>query len=254
MLRADGSERWSKPIENDPLGDLVPATLDADATTDLVVQWGDPRDVVLRTRGLSGIDGAKLQDAEPMTPGARRQPAGFAVGPWNSDGLDDVYTQGPKTQVLSGANGALPASGGSSVGYFMPSLIDSNSDGSDEVLLHGGFTPVRLCDHVLTSTLWMSPDDDRPFPYCAVASCPQGPIFVEGALKYPARRKRTPLSGASLGRFATQVLAAGRSFVNEASALAASAYLGQLTSAAVHQELTGTGHPTAVLGSSDGFL
>lgn len=254
VLRADGSERWTKPIESDPLGDLVPATLNADATTDLVVQWGDPRDVVLRTRGISGIDGAKLWDAAPMTPGAGRQPAGFAVGPWNSDGFDDVYTQGPKTQVLSGANGALLASGGSSDGYFMPSLVDNNSDGSDEVLMHGGFTPVRLYDHALASTLWMSPDDDRPFPYGAVARCPQGPIFVEGSLKYPARLKRTPLSGASLGRFATQVLAAGRSFVDEASALAASAYLGQLTSAAVHQDLTGTGHPTVVLGSSDGFL
>ena len=50
------------------------------------------------------------------------------------------------------------------------------------------------------------------------------------------------------------VLAGGRVFANEADAIAAGVRLGQLTSVNVHADLTGAGHPTAVVGSSDGWL
>ncbi len=254
VLKGDGTEVWSKPIERFPLGDVVPGKINADATPDLVVQWGDPSDVVLRTRALSGLDGAKLWDAAPVSPGAGRQPAGVALGAWNGDGLDDVYTQGPTTQVLSGANGVLLASGGTGDSYFMPTLVDVNADGTDEVLLQGGYSPVRLYDHALATALWSSADDDRPYPYGAIAACPSGAVLVEGSLQFPSRLKLTPLSGGTLGQFTTQVLANGQSYANETAAKNAGAYLGQLTSAAVHTNLTGKGHPTAVIGSSDGYL
>jgi hypothetical protein len=254
VLKGDGTEIWSKPIERFPLGDLVPGKINADSTPDLVVQWGDPSDVILRTRALSGLDGAKLWDATPVSPGAGRQPAGVSVGAWNGDGLDDVFMQGPSTLVLSGANGAQLTSGGTGDSYFLPTLVDTNSDGTDEVLLHGGFSPVRLYDHTLTTALWSSSDDDRPYPYGAIATCPSGPVLVEGSLQFPSRVKITPLSGGTLGQFSTQVLANGQSYANETAAKNAGAFLGQLTSAAVHANLTGKGRPTAVLGSSDGYL
>ncbi len=254
VLKANGTEIWSKPIERFPLGDLVPGKINADATPDLVVQWGDPSDVVLRTRALSGLDGAKLWDATPIAPGAGRQPAGVSIGPWNGDGLDDVYTQGPTTQVLSGANGTVIASGGAGDAYYMPTLVDTNADGSDEVLLHGGYSPVKLYNHALTASLWTSTDDDRPYPYGAIAACPSGPVLIEGSLQFPSRLKLTPLSGGTIGQYSTQVLANGQTFANEGAAKSSGGYLGQLTSAAVHQNLTGKGRPTAVIGSSDGYL
>lgn len=254
VLRANGTEIWSKPIERFPINDVVPGKLNADSTPDLVVEWGDPSDVVLRMRAFSGIDGTKLWDATPVSPGAGRQPAGLSIGTWNSDGSQDVYTQGPGTRVLSGADGKQLTSGGAGDAYFMPTLVDTNGDGSDEVLLHGGFSPVRLYDHALSTPLFTSAQDDRPYPYGAVAACPAGLLFIEGSLAFPARVKRTVLSGASLGQFTTQVLANGQSYANETAAKNAGAYLGQLTSASVHQNLTGQGRPTVLLGSSDGYL
>lgn len=113
---------------------------------------------------------------------------------------------------------------------------------------------MRLYDHALATSLWTSADDDRPYPYGAIATCPAGPVLVEGSLQWSSRVKLTPLSGPSRGQFTTQVLANGQSYASEAAAKSAGAYLGQLTSAAVHQNLTGKGRPTAVLGSSDGYL
>jgi hypothetical protein len=50
------------------------------------------------------------------------------------------------------------------------------------------------------------------------------------------------------------VLAGGKSYASETAATMAGAYRGQLTTASVHANLTGTGRPTAVVGSSDGWL
>jgi len=70
----------------------------------------------------------------------------------------------------------------------------------------------------------------------------------------PARLKLTDLTGAASGQERTIVLAGGRLFPDEATASASTSLLGQLTTATVHQNLTGLGRPSALVGSSDGFL
>jgi len=56
--------------------------------------------------------------------------------------------------VLSGANGAALAQGEQTVGYHMPTLLDVDGDGRDEVLLHASAAPLRLLDDDLTP-LWL---------------------------------------------------------------------------------------------------
>jgi hypothetical protein len=176
-----------------------------------------------------------------------------AVTDWNGDGIDDVLFQGGATFVLGGGTGAELAKGGPTANYFLPIIYDVDADGTDELTLQGGYFPARTLRHDLTTAVWTGTEDDRPFPYGAVAGCPGGPILVEGSLRYPARLKLTRMSGPSVGTFRTMVLAAGKKYFDEPSAPAGT-FLGQLTSATAHANLTGKGHPSALVGSTDGWL
>lgn len=256
-LRADGSVLWDVSIGTQPLTDLAPGTFNTDATPDVVFQWGAPTDPNLWTVALSGADGTTLWTSSPVAPGAGKQDVGVSVGNFDTDALDDVFFQGGATIALSGADGTQLAKGGSPAAYYLPQLYDTNGDGSDEVILNAGNGPVNLYSHDLQSALWTSPDQDRPYPYGAVAQCgtsPSIPMLVEGSWQNPARIKVTPLAGASLGAFKTVVLAGGALYPDEGTAKSNGAFLGQLTSANVHSNLTGKGHPSAAIGSADGWL
>ena len=256
-LRSDGSVIWDVPVSNAPLTDLASGTFNGDGVPDLAFQWGSPTDANLWTVALSGVDGSTIWTSAPVAPGAGKQDVGISVGNFNSDALNDIFFQGGATIALSGADGTQLAQGGTTDAYFLPLLYDTNGDGADEVVLTAGNSPVSLYSHDLQTALWTSTDNDRPFPYGAVAQCgtnPSTPVLIEGSWANPARLKVTPLAGASLGVFGTVVLANGMQYPSEAAATAAGAFLGQLTSANVHANLTGKGHPSAVVGSSDGWL
>jgi hypothetical protein len=254
-LRGDGSLLWRQPAPADPFNDIVPGDFDGDGGPDLVFQWGDPGDVLLRTRAIAGTDGRTLWESDPVDPGSGRKPAGVAVARFDGDDGDDVYHQAKATQVLSGANGTMLASSGPGPDYALPTLVDVDGNGNREIVLHGGPDAVRVLDDDLASTLYRSPDYDRPFPYGAVADCGEGrQVLAVGSAEYPSRLKLTELSGPAAGEERILVLAAGALYADEAGALEAGALLGQLASISVHQNLTGAGRPSAVVGSSDGWL
>lgn len=254
LLDAAGGTVWSVPIENDPFNDIVPGQLDGDGITDLVVQWGDPGDTLLRTRGVSGANGSTLWDSTPIDPGWGRQPAGVALGSFDADASNDVYFQGGATRVLSGTNGQQISSGGPDDGYFHPTLFNVDADGADEVTLHGGFSPARTLDDDLSTTLWAGADD-RPYPYGAVSRCADGrSVLVEGSLLFPSRLTATNIGGSNVGEQSSVVLASGGVFSSEDEATFGGAFIGQLTSAAAHENLTGTGDPSVLVGSTDGWL
>ena len=71
---------------------------------------------------------------------------------------------------------------------------------------------------------------------------------------HPARLKMTNLAGGTVGSVTSVVLGKGKLYPTEAAATADGAKLKQLTNTSVHTNLTGQGHPTAVVGSSDGWL
>jgi MYXO-CTERM domain-containing protein len=253
-LDGTGATVWRQPAPNTPVNDIVAGNLDGDEVPDLVLQWGDPSDVLLRTRALAGTDGHALWDATPVDPGAGRKPRGVAIAAFDGDALDDVFHQAQRTQVLSGATGTEIGTSGPGTTYFMPTLRNLDSDPRLEVVLHGGPRPVSVLDDDLAPLL-TSPDENDPFPDAAIAACPGNvDVLVEASERNGARLKVTDLSGGNAGRERTVVLAAGRTFADELSAQEAVALLGQLTTATVHADLTGLGRPTALLGSSDGWL
>jgi hypothetical protein len=139
--------------------------------------------------------------------------------------------------------------------YYEPIPIDVDDDGVDEVILQAGTLPARCISHDLATTLWASAENDLPLQPGAISTC-QGapPRLVEGSLVHPARLKITTLSGPKAGNATTQVLAGGKRFADESQALAAGATPGQLGPVSVEANLTGQGRPSAVVGSTDGWL
>jgi len=255
-LRNTGTPIWIVPIDQQPLGGLVPGRLNGDSAPDFFVQWGDPADTILHTRGISGATGSTLWDATPVSAGANRKVPGAAATDWDGDGRDDLVYQFYGTRVLSGSTGQEIASGTSvKTSYYMTTLGDVDGDQKDEVILHGSFAPARALDDDLSTVMWTGPQD-RPYPYGAIARCggQTPPRLVEGSYNQTATLRITDLSGTSVGSSSALVLAGGKLFADEAAANAAGVELGQLSSVSVHQDLTGLGRPTAVVGSSDGWL
>ncbi len=252
-LRADGSAIWIVPSQARPLGGLVSGDANLDGVPDLFLQWGLSTDTVLHTTAISGASGATLWN-QAVTAGINRAPAGAAVTDWDGDGLDDLVYQFFGTRVASGADGHEIQSHSDAVAYAMPTLYDVDGDGKLEVTLSGTLDVARTLDDDLATTLWQGPAN-RPFPYGAIAACAgKAPRLVEGSLQDSAQLDTTDTSGASAGTASHVVLAGGKSYASEAAAQAAGARLGQLTSVSVHDDLTGSGRPSAVVGSSDGWL
>ncbi|MEM9490221.1 MAG: MYXO-CTERM sorting domain-containing protein, partial [Myxococcota bacterium] len=257
MLDPDGQVLWSTALGGALLSDLVAGNLDGDGTPDVIAQWGLRSDRVLEHRALSGASGEVLWDAEPHTESTTRLPAGGAAVDWDGDGVDDYIHQFYETRVLSGVDGAVLArNDSSSLAYFMPSVADVDSDGRNEVILHGSYFPVRVLDDDFTSVMWQSPEDDRPYPYGSVVTgCSDGVVrLIGGSVANPSRLKITRLGGAEMGQYQAVVLAGGAAFASEEEATATAPRLGQLTSTSVHRNLAGDARPIAVVGSDDGWL
>lgn len=251
-LDGAGGTLWRQPAPERPFNDVVTGAFDGDEVPDIAFEWGDPGDLLLHTRALSGVDGATLWDSAPISPGQTRNPAGLAVGRFDGDELDDVYRQAGKTQVLSGADGAPLAASAAGPAYGLPTLTDLDADGAAEVVLQGGLKPVQVLDDDLASTLYLSPDDDRPLPYGAIADCGEGrQVLVQGSAEHPSRLKLIDLSPAVAER--TMVLAGGAVYPDEEGAAGAT-LVGQLNATTVHQDLTGMDRPSALVGSTDGWL
>jgi len=249
----NGAVRWEMPIGGSIFNDVVLGNFDGDGIDDLVVQWGLTSDNAVRTTALAGSDGHTLWTSS-TTGGEARFPSGAAVADWNHDGLDDVVFHHFGTFVLSGLDGAQLARGGPAFApYFLPTLVDVDGDGELELTLSGGINATRTMAHDLTTTVWAG-DDDQPYPYAALAQCSGRPLAVTTSLGHRARLRVVEQRGASVGQGATIVLAGGQRFADEAAATAAGVALGQLTSVHVHANLTGAGRPSAVVGSSDGWL
>ena len=253
VLDLTGATRWQKPIGPLVFNDPLPGNFDGDAVPDLVVQWGLTSDSALHTTAYAGSDGHVLWN-HVASDGIVRFPSGAAVVDWDADGVDDVVFHHYATRVLDGHTGLPLVQGALTPNwYFMPTLVDVTGDGAPEIALHGGQQPIRLLERTLADR-WVSTDDDRPQPYAAAGRCGNLPVLVSTSRQHPARLKVTDLSGPSTGQAAIVVLAGGRVFASEMAASAAGARLGQLTSVNLHADLTGLGHPTVVVGSSDGWL
>lgn len=255
LVRVDGGGAllWEVPLGAQVFNDPVLGNFDGDDIPDISIQWGNSDDLMLQTTAYAGSTGARLWTTTTGG-GAVRIPSGHAVADWNGDGTDDVVFHHFGLYVLSGVDGTtLATNAPSTVTYALPTLRDVDGDGAYDVLLSGSFFPARLLGHDL-AVRWVSNDNDRPYPYAALATCGGRELAVATSLLRPSTLKVTEQAGAAIGRAAAVVLADGALYPDEATALAAGALGGQLTSVYVHPDLTGDGRPSAVVGSSDGWL
>lgn len=248
---SDGSVVWNAPLASQSVNDLLSADFDLDGTPDIAAQWAKPGVEVLTTVALSGKSGQQLWSFGAVAGDCGLQSAGFTLADWNGDGVDDVLQVMPNIRADSGKDGSSITKSAAHPCYFLPTPVDTNQDGVDELVLHGGGVGVVVVGHDLETPVYQSNDDDQPFPYGAIATCPAGPVLVEGSWRNIARLKMTELSTSAV---VTRVLAGGQSYPDEAAAAAAKVGLGQLTSASIHPDLQGDGHPVAMVGSTDGFL
>jgi hypothetical protein len=248
---ASGGVFWTSPLAASPINDILPGDFNLDGVPDLAAQMVKPGDNQLTTVGLSGKTGAQLWSFGAEAGDCGLQSSGFSLADWNGDGMDDVLQVMPNLRADSGKDGSLLGKSDVHPCYFLPTPVDINHDGKDELVLHGGNVGVVVFAHDLNTPVYQSPEDDNPYPYGAIAACPSGPVLVEGSLLNIARLKLTNLGTSTV---TTHVLAGGKSFADEAAAAAALAGTGQLTSASIHPDLRGDGRPVALVGSTDGFL
>jgi hypothetical protein len=179
-----------------------------------------------------------------------------AVGDWDGNGTTDLYVVLNTPRIFSGADGTTLASNPSFLGYFEPTLADIDGDGSEDITFSGGYYPVRTYGHDLNTPLYTSADDDRPYAYGARAACPGNvSVWVQASLQTPGLVRVTPMNGAMAGVDATLFLAEGATYPTAAAAKAAGKHLGTVGNATIKNDLTGANtHPSALLGSTDGWL
>ncbi|MBK9035504.1 MAG: hypothetical protein IPL61_30310 [Myxococcales bacterium] len=250
-LDSTGAIRWEASLGGDAWNDLVVGNFDGDAVPDVAVQWGRASDLDIRTTALAGTDGHELWTTA-VAPNPAKFPSGIALADWDGDGRDDVVFHLYTTFVFSGATGAIIATGRTPTVtlYMLPMPINLDADPEDELVLTGGFSPARGVDHDLTTALWTD-TDDRPYPYAALVTCANRPHTVSTSLVNGVVKVADPAGPGLLRAF---VLADGQLYPDGDAATAAGAKLGLLASPVVHTNLTGLGHASAVIGSSDGWL
>ena len=252
-FKADGTPIWAQAIGSTVTvyDDTLAGNFDGDLIPDVVVLWGNTGDNTLQVTVFAGATGSPLW-TRPLIGGTDRDPSGAAISDWNGDGIDDVIVHFYGTHVLDGANGADYALGGNTAeAYYMPTLVNVDSDPALEIVLDSGEQPINVLDHDASTSVWASSDSDKPFPYGATAQCGSTGIFLSTSSLNTARLKISQLADGSASTF---VFAGGHVYADETTATTAGATLGQLTSVVVEDNLTGTGHPSVVFGSSDGWL
>ena len=251
-MRADGSVVWDSPFADAPRNDIALAHFDSDAVPDIALLSGVSGAAALVTSAISGADGHTIWKSTEQGGGL---PGGVSISDWNGDGIDDVvqqYSPTGNTQIVSGVDGSPLLSGGPSAGYFLPILADVNGDGLDEAVFTASSIPEQVWQHDLSKPIFVSTEMDKPYPYGAIAKCSTGTVLVEGSWAFPSRLKITALAAPSVGEATTVFLVGGHLYADQASADAVG--LAQLSAVNVHENLTGTGRPSAVVGSGDGWL
>jgi hypothetical protein len=254
-LRADGTTIWSHPMPGgaNVTGDPLTGDVNGDGVSDLFAAYTTAGSV-LNLQVWNGKDGSPLWSSaysEAMQWGY--QP--FAVADHDGDGIPDMYVVSNTLRVLGGASGATLASNPTFFGYFTPTILDVDGDGVPDVTLSRGYYPARTLSPDLGTTLWTG-DDDRPYQHGAHAACAGGvSVWIQPSTQVQGLVRLVTMNGAGAGTATTIYLAGGNAYAAAADAIAAGKFLGALGDVVVKQDLLGTGdHPSALMGSSDGFL
>jgi MYXO-CTERM domain-containing protein len=253
-LRADGTTIWAHDLPSGTLsGDPLAADVNGDGVSDVLAAHLTTGSV-LNLQAYDGKTGTPLWPA-PYVEAQQWGYYPFALADHDGDGALDMFVVSNTLRVLDGKTGATLAHNPSFVAYFTPTIQDVDGDGVPEVTLSRGYYPARTVRGDLTTTLWTGPDD-RPYQHGARAACSGGrSVWVQPSTQTQGMLRLIDMNGATAGTTSTLFLAGGAAFADAASAAAAGKFLGALGDVVMKQDLVGTGaHPSALLGSSDGFL
>lgn len=254
-LTAGGAQLWSQSLPGgatfsyDPLAGDV----NGDGISDVFTAFTSTGSV-LNLQVWNGKDGLPLWPAayvEAMQWGF--QP--FAVADHNGDSVLDMVVVSNTLRVLHGATGATLASNPTFFAYFTPTILDIDGDSVAEITLSRGYYPARTLKQDLSTPMWTG-EDDRPYQHGAHAACGGGKsVWIQPSTQVQGMVRLVTMNGADAGAATTLFLASGAAYTTAVAATAAGSFLGALGDVAVKQDLVGDGdHPSALIGSSDGFL
>jgi hypothetical protein len=254
-LRADGTQLWAHPLaagaslQNDTLSGDV----NGDGTSDVFAAYISTGSQ-LNLQVFDGKTGSPLW-ASPYSEALQWGYEPFALADYDGDSIPDMHVVSNTLRVLNGASGATLAQNATFYAYFTPVIEDVDFDGVPDVTLSRGYFPARTFKHDLTTALWTGADD-RPYQHGARATCAGNvSVWVQPSTQTQGMVRFVIMNGAMAGMAQTVFLAGGAAYPSAAAAGAAGKFLGALGDVVVKQDLLGTGdHPSAVLGSSDGFV
>jgi hypothetical protein len=238
----------TESLIHDPLA----ADVNGDGVSDAIATWTSTGSV-LNAQAFDGKTGAVIwgsKYSEALQWGF--QPS--AMADYDGDGVSDLHFVPNTLRVLNGKSGATLANNPTFLAYFTPTIADVDGDGVAEVTMSRGYYPARTFRKDLTTTTWTGPDD-RPYQHGARAVCGATSIWVQPSSQNRALVRLFTMNGASVGATSTVWLAGGKVHATQAAADASGAFEGALGNVSIKQDLVGTAdHPSALIGSTDGFL
>jgi hypothetical protein len=252
-----GATLWQHPLPSDAslIHDPLAGDVNGDGTSDIIATWTTTGSV-LNAQAFDGKTG------NPIWPSAYSEALqwGFqpsALADYDGNGVPDLFFVPNSLRVLNGATGATLANNAEFLAYFTPTVSDVDGDGVFDVTLSRGYYPVRLESKAL-GVKWVSSLDDRPYQHGARAQCGAGgatSIWVQPSSQNRAVVRLITMNGAGAGTATSVWVAGGKLYPTQAAAQASGAFMGLLGNVAIKKDLIGTGdHPSALIGSTDGFL
>ena len=250
----DGKTLWSQPVAGSSYTDALPSDVNGDGVPDaLVTAIGNGS--VASYQALSGTSGAALWGSPPSIALDWGLYA-FASSDMNGDGVPDLVALPNTLRIHDGTTGAVLLENPSFLAYATPTIQDVDFDGVADVTLSRMYYGARTYHADLTTALWTGPDTDRPYLLGVRVACAgQVSMWTQPSQAFPGQVRFTTMNGANAGQSTVAYLAGGQLYPTAAAAQAAGQRLGAISDAAAKQDLLGTGdHPSALVGSTDGWL
>jgi hypothetical protein len=250
-LKADGATRlWAYSVvglltEDTPFGDA-----NGDGTPDIFFgQLVAGENIYMNV--LNGKTGLPLWASGPAPPLEGAVQAN-AVSDINGDGDADLITCLQNMAYLSGSDGSTIANAGATY-YGEPLVSNVMGLAHPQVYCHAGHHAPQLADSTGT-TAWveptLSPNEHWLGSYAARVTCGTRPLFVHGDYVSPLLHAFDATTGAMVW---TEALASGTAYPSP-SAIPSGTFAGLLGNVTAKEDLTGQGHVTVLVGSTDGYL